>query len=164
MPRWKHNAKNRSVTYPEFFRIYLSMWDMHFKKKEKKRNLSDIFFQNFGKQDWCIFGFKNGRQMVQMFSIKIVRYQRIKYETLYELRTEKFKNTMLYYMAHRSMMEMEHSDWFLSRSHFSIRTGRWTAQMDRSRHALFCFELICFKSCVASSKKVSLLKKLNGKN
>ena len=47
-----------------------------------------------------------------------------------------------YYMAYRSMMEMEHSDWFLSRSLFSSPDR----QMDRSdgpltRHALFCFGL-----------------------
>ena len=49
-------------------------------------------------------------------------------------------------MAHRSVMEMEHSDWILSGPYFAVRT----AQMDRSRHALFCFGLICFKLCYLS--------------
>ena len=57
------------------------------------------------------------------------------------------------------MMEMEHSDWILSGPYSVVRT----TQMGRSRYALFCFGLICFKNCVASSKKVSLLKKSNGK-
>ena len=67
---------------------------------------------------------------------------------------------IIYYMAHRSMVEMKHSYWFLSGPYFAARI----AKMYRSRHhALFCFGLICFTNCVASSKKVSLLKKLNGK-
>ena len=65
-------------------------------------------------------------------------------------------------MAYQSMMEMEHSDWFLSRSIFSSPDR----QMDRSRHARFVllWTINLFQSCVASSKKVSLSKKLNGKN
>ena len=51
-------------------------------------------------------------------------------------------NKEIYYMAHRSMMEMEHSDWILSGSYFAVWTNRSTAQMERSRYALFCFELI----------------------
>ena len=42
------------------------------------------------------------------------------------------------YMAHRFMTEMEHSDWYLSGPYFPVRT----AQMDRSRHAMFIFGLI----------------------
>ena len=58
------------------------------------------------------------------------------------------------YIAHRSMMEMEHSDWYLSGPYFPVRT----AQMDRSRHALFFFGLIV-SNCVTSSKKVFVLRK-----
>ena len=49
----------------------------------------------------------------------------------------------IYYMAHQSMIEIEHSDWILSGPYFAV----WTAQMDRSHHTLFCFGLICFKLC-----------------
>ena len=38
------------------------------------------------------------------------------------------------------MMEMEHSDWFLSGPYFAVWTSRWTAKMDRSRH--ICFVLL----------------------
>ena len=54
-------------------------------------------------------------------------------------------------MAHRSMMEMEHSDWIqLSGPYFAVRT----AQMDLSQNALLCFGLISFELCFE--------KKLNG--
>ena len=41
----------------------------------------------------------------------------------------------IYYMAHQSMIEIEHCDWILSGPYFAVRT----AQMDHSRNALFCF-------------------------
>ena len=50
-----------------------------------------------------------------------------------------FRNMIIYFMAHRSMMEMEHSDWILSGPYFAV----WTAHIT----SLFCFELICLKLC-----------------
>ena len=53
-------------------------------------------------------------------------------------------------MAHRSMMEMEHSDWILSGPYFQVRT----AHMDHSLHALFCFGPISFKLCYIVQKEL----------
>ena len=66
-------------------------------------------------------------------------------------------------MAHRSMMEMEHSDWILSGPYFAVRT----AQMNRSRHALFNLLWTNLFQIVLHRPKMLLLlllKKLNGKN
>ena len=102
-----NNGKNRSVTYPELFSVYPSVRSA-FHEEEEKKEIYRVVFQNFGlkwlegKQDFHILVPKwpsdgpSYDNATTMFSIKNVCYQRIKYETFYKLRTEKFKNTMLY--------------------------------------------------------------------
>ena len=85
----KPNGKNRSVTFPEFFSMYVFY-------KKKKINLLGSFLQNFGltgdtESKIYTFWFKKWPtdgpsydNATTMFSIRNVHYQRIICETFYK--------------------------------------------------------------------------------
>ena len=119
---WGHvklnNRKISSVTFPEFFTIYLYMWDPNYIKKEKK--IMESFFQNFGlsfglsgyaENNIYTFWFqkrpKDGpsySNATKILNIKSLCYQRINCETFFKLWSEKCK--MLCYINHYILVTM----------------------------------------------------------
>ena len=82
-----NNGKINSVTYPEFFTIYLAICEIHIILKKRKENYG-VFFQNFG-----LSGYAENEiyASTKMFNINNLCYQRINCELFFKLWSEKCK-------------------------------------------------------------------------